>query len=296
MPEPVQLLDELPDLICCFSPNGNLTYVNRAYADFYGACSEELIGTSFLDLVPSDFRSAVEANLRNLRELRADAPTAVVVNQGGDADGNPRWFRWTNKAFFVAGSDEPQEFAGIGHDITAQREAEERTRYLAAHDSLTGLINRHTLRDELERQLQRARQKHQSFGLLYIDLDGLKTINDHYGHSAGDDFIKRASNALLQSFRESDIIGRIGGDEFVVVCPKVSDLGRLGVMLERARNELHRVHQPLSAAAHVGISAGMIVCDGEESADAVLQRADRAMYLDKQARKNRRQRKRQVDR
>lgn len=287
MPDPVELLDELPDLICCFSPDGTLSYVNRAYAQFYGATPERLVGTSFLDLVPSEFRTVVEDNLRNLRDLRPDTPTVVDVHQGGDADGNPRWFRWTNKAFFEPGSDEPCEFAGIGHDITAQREAEERTRYLAAHDSLTGLINRHTLREELERHLGRARRENRSFGLIYLDLDGLKKINDHYGHSAGDDFIKRAAISLLQSFRDSDIVGRIGGDEFVVVCPGVDDPVRLATMLTRARAELRRAHLSMSAAADVGISAGVIVCDGSHTADTVLQQADRAMYLDKVGRKNR---------
>ncbi len=287
MPDPVELLDELPDLICCFWPNGQLSYVNRAYARFYEAAPEELIGTSFLDLVPPEFREVVEDNLRNLRGLRPDNPTMIDVHQGGDADGNPRWFRWTNKAFFDPGGDEPREFAGIGHDITAQREAEERTRYLAAHDSLTGLINRHTLREELERQLNMARRESRSFGLLYLDLDGLKTINDRYGHSAGDDFIKRASIALLQSFRDSDIVGRIGGDEFVIVCPQVADGTLLAAMLERARVELRRAHHAMSGASDIGISAGVIICDGAQTADAVLQQADRAMYRDKQERKTR---------
>lgn len=287
MPDPVELLDELPDLICCFRPDGELSYVNKAYAAFYGATPGELIGTSFLDLVPPEFRDVVEDNLRDLQVLRPDNPTVVDVHQGGDAEGNARWFRWTNKAFFEPGRQEPSEFAGIGHDITAQREAEERTRYLAAHDSLTGLINRHTLRDELERHLKRARRKNREFGLLYLDLDGLKTINDRYGHSAGDDFIKRASIALLQSFRESDIVGRIGGDEFVVLCPEVADRTRLSEMLERARDELRRAHSAMSGASHVGISAGVIVCNGDQTADAVLQQADRAMYRNKQERKTR---------
>ncbi len=289
MPDPVELLDELPDLICCFWPDGTLSYVNQAYARFYGSTPDALIGTSFLDLVPAEFRSVVEANLRNLRDLSPDKPTIVDVHQGGDAEGNPRWFRWTNKAFFGTHSDEPLEFAGIGHDITAQREAEERTRYLAAHDSLTGLINRHTLVERLETRLNMTRRERRSFGLLYIDLDGLKTINDRYGHSAGDDFIKRASNALLQSFRESDIVGRIGGDEFVVICPGVSQPLTLTSMLERARAELKRVHLDLPGAATIGISAGVVVCDGSETADAVLQEADQAMYRDKEQRKIRRQ-------
>ncbi len=287
MPDHLELLDELPDLICCFRPNGKLSYVNRAYATFHGATPEKLVGTSCLDLVPPESRSVVEDSLRNLLDLRPENPTMIDVHKLGDADGNPRWFRWTNKALFDPGSDEPREFAGIGHDITAQREAEERSRYLAAHDPLTGLINRHTLREELERQLRRADRDNRSFGLIHLDLDGLKTINDRDGHSAGDDFIKRAAIALLQSFRDSDIVGRIGGDEFVIVCPGVDDTAHLATMLMRARAELRRAHLYQSAAAGVGISAGVIVCDGGETADAVLQQADRAMFLDKQCRKNR---------
>jgi len=286
MPDLVELLDELPDLICCFLPDGKLSYVNQAYAAYYGSTPAELIGTSFLDLVPSEFRPVVKANLQNLLELRPENPTVVDVHQGGDATGNPRWFRWTNKAFFDADSDQPREFAGIGHDVTAQRKAEERTRYLAAHDSLTGLINRHTLREELEDQLRRARSDGRGFGLLYLDLDGLKAINDRYGHSAGDDFIKRASNALLLSFRDSDVVGRMGGDEFVVVCPGVNEQEQLAAMLERARIVLRRA-QTMPDVEVIGISAGMIICDGNTTADSVLQEADRAMYRDKQNRKAR---------
>ena len=285
MPDPHELLDELPDLIGCFTPDGTLTYVNKAYADYYARTPEQLIGASFLDLVPNEFRHVVESNLDRLLGLRRSTPTMVDVHQGGDADGEARWFRWTNKAFFVDGSDAPTEFVGIGQDITEQRAAEERTRYLAAHDSLTGLINRHTLRSELEAQLAATRRSGVRFGLLYLDLDGLKAVNDRFGHSAGDELIRGAANALLKSFRGTDIIGRVGGDEFVVVCPAVSDQERLESMLTRARDQLEREHGRVLPTTQIGISAGLLVCGGDQTADSVLQQADGAMYLDKQRRK-----------
>lgn len=283
--DPRELLNELPDLVCYFAPDGTLLFVNQAYADYYETTPDEMIGRSFLDLVPPEHRAGVEANLAGLRRLRRDDNTFVDEHYGGDASGDARWMRWTNKARFDPEGAEPIGFIGIGRDITNQKLTQDKVRFLATHDSLTGVLNRHTLRQHLMEAIGEGNAGDRRFGLLYLDLDGLKAVNDNCGHSMGDTLLKLAAGALTSAFRADDIVARMGGDEFVILCPGVSDAEVLAAMLERARDELQVQWQRIGSPEHVGVSAGYTLYDGQSSVDELLQMADEAMYKDKRKRK-----------
>ena len=108
---------------------------------------------------------------------------------------------------------------GIGHDITEQRKANERVNYLSFHDSLTGLYNRVYLEEEIKR-LDTDRQL--PIGIIMVDINRLKLINDAYGHPMGDQLLKTSSSVLKDVCRKEDIIARWGGDEFVIFLPKTS--------------------------------------------------------------------------
>ncbi len=284
--DPLELLNELPDLVCFFTPDGTLQYVNETYADYYATTPDAMIGTSFLDLVPAAHRGGVAANLARLRELRPGNDTFIDVHLGGDAWGNARWMRWTNKARFAEPSIDPVGFIGIGRDITDQKKTQDQVRYLATHDSLTGVLNRHTVRERLTDLIEQADQHQRTFGLLYLDLDGLKAVNDGHGHSAGDELLQLAACQLLSAFRACDVVARMGGDEFVVLCPDVEDESVLAAMLERAREGLDTQWQRFECPAPIGVSAGYALYTGTATADEVLQIADAAMYRDKKARKS----------
>ena len=171
-------------------------------------------------------------------------------------------------------------------DVTARVEQDRRTRHEADTDALTGLANRRALERTLDAALARAGARARSVGLLMLDLDGFKAINDTHGHAAGDEALREVARRLRGCVRERDLVARFGGDEFVVV---MTDLGgRSGAVqdsLERIREALA---EPLAInGATVGLQAAIgtaaFPADGGNVAD-LLAHADRGMYAAKGAR------------
>lgn len=161
--------------------------------------------------------------------------------------------------------------------------AEERVRYLALYDPLTGLANRTLLGDRLESAIAHARRHGTSAALLFIDLDGFKAINDSHGHDAGDEVLASVGKRIAGCIRDCDTAARIGGDEFVVL---LSEVARPDDAEGVARKVLEAVRRPVSWGGHtlaVGASIGIALYPEDAStADALLTRADDAMYAVKQ--------------
>jgi diguanylate cyclase (GGDEF)-like protein len=166
-------------------------------------------------------------------------------------------------------------------DITARKQAEEYLRYLGTHDVLTGLFNRAYLEEQMKKL--EAGGFNESISLLLLDLDGLKAVNDQFGHLAGDNIIRRAAEVLRAAFGETDIAARIGGDEFAVLLPNTS--------IEDAQQAIERVRTliPLNNTYYQGselsLSIGASTHEAGETLEKTLSRADKAMYADKAARR-----------
>jgi diguanylate cyclase (GGDEF)-like protein len=158
----------------------------------------------------------------------------------------------------------------------------------AHHDALTGLPNRRLLADRLEQALARARRNGTRIALLVLDLDGFKLINDTHGHDAGDDALRATAERFAGALRADDTLARVGGDEFVLLAtdlPGSADEVRKGADTLAARC-VALAQQPLDVRGRpmrLGVSIGVIVCNGDASADQALTSADRAMYEAKQA-------------
>ncbi len=161
--------------------------------------------------------------------------------------------------------------------------AEERVRYLALYDPLTGLANRTLLSDRLDSAIAHARRHHVSSALLFIDLDGFKAINDTHGHNAGDEVLATIGRRISGCIRDCDTAARIGGDEFVVL---LSEIAYPGDAQQVANKVLEAVGQGVAWGEHdlcVGASIGIALYpDDATTADALLTRADDAMYAVKQ--------------
>ncbi|MGH8888823.1 MAG: diguanylate cyclase domain-containing protein [Acidothermaceae bacterium] len=152
----------------------------------------------------------------------------------------------------------------------------------ATHDVLTGLSNRRAILDLLDQAIARARRHNRGLGLLYLDLDGFKTVNDTYGHAAGDSVLVEVASRLKETTRLEDHIGRIGGDEFVVICEDLSGEG--GALKSRMADAITRPYGALGVELPIGVSIGLAIWGPDDDADALLGRADHAMYADKAAR------------
>ncbi len=173
---------------------------------------------------------------------------------------------------------------GIFSDISRIKEYEQRLAHDARHDALTGLLNRRTFREELERALPQARRHGHSLGLLFIDLDRFKLINDTFGHQAGDELLVQVAERLRGSVRAEDVVARLGGDEFTILLTEVEGVD--GVRLA-ARQVAEAFRAPLSltgesVAVRLSIGGAAFPEDGE-TADDLLRAADDAMFRAKAA-------------
>lgn len=172
--------------------------------------------------------------------------------------------------------------AELTAEIRERRKAEELVKHLANHDALTGLANRRLLEEIFQSLEAIARRKGAPMAVLFLDLDGFKPINDEFGHNVGDTILRKVAERLLATVRESDVVARFGGDEFVILLP---ELPRQDDVVSVAEKVLRAMQQPLRIQGHVrtiGASVGVASYpqDGKDFA-ALVRCADQAMYAAK---------------
>ncbi len=172
------------------------------------------------------------------------------------------------------------------HSANEAQIAECRMERLAQQDSLTGLLNRHTVLEILTRQIGNGREQRQPVALLYCDFDHFKQINDHHGHACGDEVLQQVAERLQGQVRSDDLIARLGGDEFLVVLQKIDQLEHALTVAQKLVTAVARPMQVKGSELVVSISVGVALHALGEDTDLLLGRADRAMYGAKQAGRN----------
>jgi diguanylate cyclase (GGDEF)-like protein/PAS domain S-box-containing protein len=246
-----------------------------------------LAGASLDELAGEAFERLRETLPLDRLEVRVDGGETLVL--GGD--GGPVELRlelgaeegllvWLASAIDDDQSAYLRAVATILGTALARLRTEERMRHEALHDPLTGLANRTLLRDRLEHALARSAREDLPTGVLFIDLDEFKVVNDRYGHAAGDAVLAELAGRLRAAVRPADTVARLGGDEFIVVCEAV-DRERalaLGGRLEEA------IRRPLTLDGEEHrLSASIGIALGREDPDALLAGADAAVYRAKAA-------------
>jgi diguanylate cyclase (GGDEF)-like protein len=160
-------------------------------------------------------------------------------------------------------------------------------RRMAVRDALTGLANRIFLEDSLARALRRRLRTGAPLGVLFCDLDGFKAINERLGHQAGDRLLVAVSERLATAVRASDLVARFAGDEFVVMCPDVSDAEQLAIVAERLLQAVSRPFELDGESVTPAMSLGQAVALDGDRAEDLIGRADLAMYRERRARQRR---------
>ena len=165
--------------------------------------------------------------------------------------------------------------------------SEDRLRYLAYHDALTGLGNRKYFHESLSQSLERARSNNQLVALMFLDLDGFKQVNDTLGHDTGDQLLKVVAQRLTNGLRNSDIVSRLGGDEFTVILPGIPQAEYAARVAEKILQALSQVFVLEGQNVFVTVSIGISIypLDGEVE-ETLIKRADTAMYSAKQQGRN----------
>ena len=211
----------------------------------------------------------------------------VPVTHNGHAHGMLGFF---SRAKGAIGEEEVRFAESIGNVLSTalQREkAEHRLAFLAQFDSLTGLPNRNLLEDRLKQTVAQAQRKQRSAGVLYVDLDRFKLINDTLGHQSGDLMIREVGSRLEKCVRPGDTVGRLSGDEFAVVLSDLAHAEDAGLVAQKILDDLARPFDLGGSEAFVTASIGISICPGDsEDADTLLRNADMAMYKAKKTTRN----------
>ena len=179
---------------------------------------------------------------------------------------------------------EPQYYVGMLQDVTERQQAEQAVRFLAQHDTLTGLANRSMMMEQLERHLALAKRHGHGVALLYLDLDGFKPVNDRFGHNVGDRVLQLVAERFRKVIREGDLLCRQGGDEFVVVVPEAGNANELMGMAWKLVDASRAPYNDLDPSIRISASVGIArYPEHGNSCEQLLAAADNAMYAAKRA-------------
>jgi len=167
-------------------------------------------------------------------------------------------------------------------ELAVVRQRELQMQHLADRDALTGLFNRRRLLELLESAIADGARRGQCVGLLFVDLNGFKGVNDEYGHAAGDKILSTVAKRIAARVRNGDIVGRYGGDEFIVILPEAPDAGAVTRVADTIRERVALPYRIEGIEQHLTAAIGESIYphDGY-SAETLLRRADEAMYRSK---------------
>jgi len=276
------LLDGLPDATAVLDAAGVIVAVNRAWRMFSldngGDADATGVGVNYLDVCSRAAASGCADAAAVGAGLRAVLGGDTVESDLEYACPSPSVGRWFMLRITPLAGGGPSVL--VSHvNISRQKLAEQEQERRASQDLLTGLANRTLLTKRLTAALtpRPGRGTDPSVGVLYIDLDGFKPVNDTFGHAAGDEVLQAVASRLRELVRSHDTVARLGGDEFALVAPRITadDLEQL---VERVDRELSRPHLIHGWLVEVGASVGRWLAAPGEDAASCLQRADEAMY------------------
>ena len=247
---------------------GTIRQANLTGARLLGAERARLVNRRFGFFISAESLPTFNAFLQKVFESRAKETCELMLLKEGN---EPLYLDIEARV-----SEDGQGCRVVAVDITPRKRAELELRHLSIHDALTGLYNRGYFEGTLAR-VERGRQFPVS--IVMADVDHLKTTNDHAGHAAGDELLKRVAQVLTAAFRAEDIIARIGGDEFAVLLPNTGAAAAKAA-LRRLQHILHE-HNAAHAGNPLLFSFGASTTESHRSLTEVLKEADENMYLDK---------------
>ena len=252
--------------------NGNFLEVNAALVTMLGFSSKfELVNARHVREILCD-ASKREQFLGNPRMNNAQGPVEVDLRR---KDGTPLRVQLSGRAVHLQGAADTYEI--IVQDVTQQRKLEDHLRQQAAKDSLTGLANYRRLVEIIDGELKRSERTGREFAILFLDLDGLKKINDAFGHLVGSQALCRLADVLSNCARDMDTAARFGGDEFAIVLPETG-VESANVVARRIRQSLARDDKKPNLSVSIGVA--VYPRDGT-SIETILSAADKALYLRK---------------
>ncbi|HQG64779.1 MAG TPA: EAL domain-containing protein [Smithella sp.] len=264
--------------------HGNFTFFNNSLCKTTGCSREELFGANYKQF--SD-----EENSKNVfnafnKVFKTGQPTEGFDWRIKRKDGTQRYIE-ASVSLQNTSSGKPVGFKGVIRDITERKRIEQELNHLATHDALTGLPNRLMFSQLLDHAIHSAQRYKKQLAVLFIDLDRFKTINDSLGHDAGDQLLKEIALRLRKSLRTVDVVGRLGGDEFIVLIEDLQEIKQLEIIAHKILATVIKPMVLLGEECRVTASIGISVFpkDGQDE-QSLMKNADIAMYFAKEEGKN----------
>ena len=284
------VLDALPDATAVLDPFGTIVAVNRAWRMFAvdngGTPETTGVDVNYLDVCERSFADGCADAGEVLAGLRAVLKGETIESDWEYPCPSPTVGRWFSSRITPIGGSTGG--AVISHvNISRRKMSEQQLAHKASHDSLTGLANRVLFTEKLTEMLtpRPGRSQVPDCGVLFIDLDEFKPVNDTFGHDAGDEVLLQVAHRIRAQMRPQDTAARLGGDEFAVCVPRIDHPG-LVALANRVTNALHAPHRIHGELVSVGGSVGAHLALPGDSAAVALREADQAMYATKIARRS----------
>ena len=266
------------DLILLTDPQGTVRYASPSTERLLGCAPTAFVGTTLTSFVHPDDREQVQPIL-TAAEAR---PGAVLTTEWRmrHADGGWRWMETMTTSRLA-----DTAVAAVvlnSRDVSERKAAEEQLHHQAFHDTLTGLANRALFRDRLEHAITAIARRGGTVGVLFLDLDDFKTVNDTAGHVTGDALLEAVALRLSTLVRPGDTVARLGGDEFAILVEELADIQAVSDLAERIQESMRQPFLVEGNELFIRASAGIrVVSEPHVAADEVLRAADVAMYVAK---------------
>lgn len=262
----------------------SIVYVNPAFERITGYSATEVIGREGRFLVREDLS---QPDLEEIRRALREKREGKALLRNYRKDGSQFWNELHISPVKDASGNATTHFVSVINDVSERVNYQRELEYQATHDSLTGLANRNLLNDRIVQAIAWAKRQNLSVGVMLLDLDHFKLINDASGHGAGDEMLKQVAARLSHCVRETDTVARLGGDEFVIVLTDLPESGDVDVVAEKILTALARPFEinghDVFVTASIGVS--LYPRDGDHG-EILLRYADIAMYRVKEYGRN----------
>jgi diguanylate cyclase (GGDEF)-like protein/PAS domain S-box-containing protein len=258
-------------------------YVNNQVAKLFGDTAENIIGKRDTDVLPKE---VADHFYQSDNVVFTSQERLVIEESATDEEGNIHHYISTKVPFYPP--DKPPALIGFSTDVTELFQLKEEFKKLATIDHLTGLYNRRYFIEQANKEFLRAQRYKLSMALISIDIDHFKTINDKYGHPAGDKVLVAVSKQLQESLRQTDVLARIGGEEFSILLPETTaDNAVLFAERLRVAQSQLRVSGEWKGEIQLSVSIGISSYQTSDiEFDALFSRADKALYQAKNGGRN----------
>lgn len=272
------LMKNSPLAIAAMDQNHRIVAINDAFEKLFGYTPAEAIGQELDSLVatPDTLGEALNYTIRAMAGEQVTGSSKRRRKDGSLLD-----VEIFGMPVIVEGKQ--VGILGLYQDISSRKRAEEQLQYMATHDLLTNLPNRFLFNDRLNQAVAKAKRSGQHFAVLFLDLDGFKEVNDHFGHQKGDGILQQVAQRLKGCLRESDTLARLGGDEFSLILEDIQDTRSTAAvpqkLLVALTEPFYLDENKITITASIGVS---LYPDDGDSTELLLKKADAAMYRAKE--------------